>query len=71
MTIAQAKALRRGQGVCTEAFKTAKGLPQRWRVSGTPKTWKTDSGRVQVPLKYGLNRYGYLTERNLSIFYPC
>ena len=32
------------------------------RVNGKSKTWKRQPGRVQLPYKYGLYEYGYITE---------
>lgn len=40
-----------------------------WRVNGKVKTWKRSPHKVQVPLKYGLYDYDYLTESNLTIFH--
>ena len=33
-------------------------------ISGKAKTWKRDTGRVQVPYKYGLYEHGYITEKD-------
>jgi len=49
-------------------FKNADGTPQRWRVNGKVKTWKTKPWKIQVPLKHGLYDHGYLTEDNLDNF---
>lgn len=48
--------------------RNADGTPQRWRVNGKPKTWKTRPDEVRVPLKYGLRGHGYLTEHDLDDF---
>jgi hypothetical protein len=34
------------------------------RVNGKAKTWKRDATRVQIPYKYGLYEYGYITEND-------
>ena len=34
------------------------------KVNGKPKTWKRSPERVQIPYKYGLYEYGYITERD-------
>ena len=36
----------------------------RVKVNGKPKTWKRSPERVQIPYKYGLYEYGYITERD-------
>lgn len=38
--------------------KNADGTPQRWRLNGAIKTFKRDSYRIYIPLKYGLYDYG-------------
>ncbi len=35
-----------------------------WRANGQMKTWKRDSNRFRLPLKYGLYNYWHLTELN-------
>lgn len=42
--------------------------PIRWRANGKCKTWKRDSSRFQLPIKYGLYSYGYLTNENAHLF---
>jgi len=34
------------------------------KVNGQPKTWKRQPERVQIPYKYGLYEYGYITEND-------
>ncbi len=67
MTLAQAKALKPGQSVCTDVGPKT----MRWKINGKPKTWKRDPSRVEVPVKYGLYRYDRFTELDTHIFYPC
>lgn len=38
-----------------------------WRVNGSPKIWA--SGKFQVPLKYGMRDYNYLTDSDLDLFH--
>lgn len=33
-----------------------------WRRNGKTKTWKRQPTRFQIPVKYGLYRYGYLID---------
>lgn len=40
--------------------------PFRWRRNGKNKEWRRDQGRIQIPVKYGLHGYGYVTEDDLS-----
>lgn len=68
MTLEQAKALRPGQTVHHRAATNSDGTPQRWKVNGQVKTWKRSPERVQVPVKHGLYRYGYITESDLAEF---
>ncbi len=35
-----------------------------WRRNGVTQTWKRSPGRFRVPVKYGLYRYGAITEVN-------
>jgi len=67
ITLEQAKALTWGAILHHVEFKNADGTPRRWRVSGKPKTWKRNPERVQVPVKFGLYRNDYLTEKDLHL----
>ena len=67
ITIEQAKNLKHGEILHHVKNKNADGTPQRWRVSGKPKTWKRDLNRVKVPIKYGLYRNDYITEDVLDL----
>jgi hypothetical protein len=68
VTLSQAKNLSHGQTLYIIGAFDSDGSPSRCRVSGAPKTWKRDAGRVQVPIKRGLRENGYLTENNLNDF---
>ena len=63
----QAKNLKFGQILHHTINKNADGTPQRWRVNGKIKTWKRSPDRVQVPVKYGLYGFGYVTENDLDL----
>lgn len=67
ITLEQAKKLQSGQILYHAFNKNADGTPQRWKVNGKVKTWKTMPDRVQVPLKHGLYAYDYLTESDLGL----
>lgn len=68
LTLAQAKALTYRTELEHLTRKNADGTPERWRVNGKPKTWKTRPGEVRVPIKRGLYQYGYLDRHNLKNF---
>ena len=51
MTAEEAKLLRSGQQV---PFLANDGTMRHAKVNGAVKTWKRDSARVEVPIKYGL-----------------
>lgn len=51
MTIAEAKALRSGERI---DFQGRDGQVRQVKVNGSPKTWKRDASRVEVPVKYGM-----------------
>jgi len=36
----------------------------RWRVNGKCKIWKTRPGEFELPIKYGLKTFGYVTRSN-------
>jgi hypothetical protein len=65
ITLEQAKSLKPGTVLYHTENRNADHTPQRWRVNGKPKTWKTDPSRVQVPVKHGMYNFGYLTEDDL------
>jgi len=67
ITLDQAKTLSIGTILYHVNNRNADGTPQRWRVNGMVKTWKRDNTRVQVPLKYGLYGYDYLTQDTLNL----
>ena len=59
MTVEEAKALSYGQHV---EFEANDGTIRRIKVNGAPKTWKRESARVTVPVKYGMYEYGSFSE---------
>lgn len=66
ITLEQAKRLKRGTVLYHVANRNADGTPQRWRVNGAVKTWKTRPNEVRVPVKNGLRNCDYLTEHYLN-----
>jgi hypothetical protein len=45
------------QGKCGHFLKV--------RINGQVKTWKRNPDKVQIPYKYGLYEYGYITENDI------
>lgn len=41
----------------------------RWRRNGKTKTWVRSPERFEVPIKYGLKEYWYLTDINAEHFH--
>jgi hypothetical protein len=68
ITIEQAKALTYGDHLHHASATNADGTPQRFRVSGKPKIWKTRPDEVRVPVKRGMYENGYITQRNIGEF---
>lgn len=69
ITVTQAKNLRHGTILYHKINRNADGTPQRWRVTGKPKTWKRTPGRVEVPVKHGLYNNDKLTEKELHLVF--
>ena len=67
LTLEQAKELKHGQIVFHTNHKNSDGSAQRWRVNGKVKTWKRNPEKVQIPVKFGLYRYDYITENELHL----
>jgi hypothetical protein len=67
ITLEQAKSLKHGDVLLHTENKNADGTPQRWRVNGKVKIWKTMPSKVRVPVKYGLKNYDHLTEYDLNL----
>ena len=40
-----------------------------WRRNGKTKTWKTRPGEFRIPVKFGLYRYGYITQNDAKNFH--
>ena len=67
ITLEQAKSLQWRDTLYHVSNRNADGTPQRWRVNGKPKVWKTRPNEVKVPIKHGLYSYDYITERDLDL----
>jgi hypothetical protein len=66
ITLERAKKLEHGDVVYHILYRNADNTPQRWRVNGKVKTWKRSPHRIEIPIKNGLYKYGYLTENDLD-----
>ena len=67
ITLEQAKALSYRDTLYHTRQRNADGTPQRWRVNGKVKVWKTRPDEVRIPVKHGLYSYDYLTHRDLDL----
>ena len=67
ITLDQAKNLKYGDILYHVINRNADNTPQRWRVNGKVKTWKTRPDEVRIPLKHGLYSYDYLTHDDLEL----
>jgi len=67
LTLDQAKELKHGTIVYHTINKNSDGSAQKWKVNGKVKTWKKNPEKVQIPVKYGLYRYDYITENELHL----
>ena len=67
LTLQDAKNLRPGDMLHHTSNKNADGTPQRWKVNGQPKTWKTRPDEVRVPIKHGLYSFDYVTQNDLEM----
>ncbi len=61
ITLEQAKDLTYGDMLHHTSLTNVDGTPMRFKVNGTPKTWKRDQSRIKVPIKRGLYEYGEVT----------
>jgi len=69
ITLEEAKALQYGDILYHASNRNADGSPQRWKVNGRPRTWKTRPNEVRIPIKHGLRHYDYLEEDSLGLVY--
>lgn len=68
ITFEQAKKLEHGDIIYHKTYRNADKTPERWKVNGWPRTWKTRPLEILVPLKHGLYSFGYLSQFNLGDF---
>lgn len=68
ITKEQALKLRHGEVIEHASLKNSDGTPQRWRVNGAIKTWKTRPSDFSLPIKRGLREFGYLSPDNAHEF---
>lgn len=67
ITLQEAKELKYGDVLYHVRNRNSDKSPQRWKVNGKPKVWKTRPWAVEVPMKYGLRTFDKLTERDLTL----
>ena len=66
ISLSQAKKLRYGNHIYNKRSYYSNGCRRVVKVNGAPKTWKKNPHRVQIPYKYGMYEYGYITESDLD-----
>lgn len=66
LTLEKAKALQLGDIVYEKNLYNRDGSNMRWRVNGKVQRWKRDPDRIKIPVKYGLNTYGYIENRHFT-----
>lgn len=64
MNIEIAKTLTKGAILHHVTMKNGDGSPKRCRVNGKVKLWKREPERFELPVKQGLNNFGYVTDLN-------
>lgn len=69
LTLQDAKELQYRQELYYSGSSDYRGAPQKWRVSGKPKTWKTRPNEVEVPIKWGMYVSAKITENDLNLFH--
>lgn len=63
--ITKAVALKlRNETIYSLYYANADGTPQRWRVNGQVKTWKTRPNDFRLPIKRGMREFGYIDQIN-------
>lgn len=67
ITLEQAKNLKHGVILYHVENRNHDNSPQRWRVNGKVKTWKTRPNEVKVPVKNGLRNCDYVTHDDLQL----
>lgn len=68
ITKTEAVITRTGRAILSVLHQNADGTPQRFRVSGRCKTWKTRPNEFRLPVKRGLYQHGYITHENAQDF---
>ena len=67
ITLEEAKSLKHGDILYHTTNRNADGSPQKWTVTGKPKTWKTRPNEIEIPVKYGMYLHDYVTHFNLCL----
>lgn len=68
ITKEQAISLRHGDYMHHVSATNADGTPQRFRVTGKVKTWKTRQAEFRIPVKRGMYETGYIDDSNVDEF---
>jgi len=67
ISLEAAKNLTHGEIIYHISHRNADQTPQRWRINGKVKTWRTRPQEISIPIKHGLYDYGYLTHNDLDL----
>jgi len=62
ITKEMAMQLELGQILYHKDYRNSDGSPERWRVNGQCKIWKTRPKEFRLPIKWGLKTGGYLDQ---------
>ena len=63
ITLKQAKQLKHGDIIYNKYYQNTDGTPQRWKINGKVKTWKTRPSEIKIPIKRGLYGVPYRREK--------
>lgn len=66
LKLQRAKELKHGEVVYIRSFFDER--IQKWRVNGNVKRWKRQPDRIQIPIKFGIYNFGYITNHNINLF---
>ena len=68
ITRQQAANLRPGDIIHSLEYNNADGTPERWRVNGKVKVWKTRPDDFMIPVKRGMYQFGRIEPWNARHF---
>jgi len=69
LTLTRAKKLSGYDILHHNTHRNADGSCERWRLNGQVQLWKTDPGRIRIPVKRGMYEYDQLTASDLQHYH--